>query len=98
MQQLMQEGIGKWITSRGLVSPGGNSFVAEMGTMHDLSVQRILLDYLMKNSAERQGTKVCQLKVKNLDPPKEINGYWSIKCLTPCNKEITYNARFVNIS
>lgn len=95
MHDLMQEGIGKWITSRGLVSPSGNSFVAEMGTMHDLSVQRILLDNLMKNAAQQKGSKVEQLKVNELTPPDVINGYWKIKCKTPENKEATYYSRYV---
>ena len=98
LQDFMQEGIGKWITSRGLVSPSGNSFVAEIGKSHDISVQRILLDDRMHNAVLRSGANCEQLDVISLTFPTEPNGYWTIHCKTPTGEENDFYSRYDGFS
>lgn len=102
-QELMQEGIGNWINSGGLVSPSGISFIADLSNSHDLLVQRILLDHKMVLSAQRQGVHLLHALVISLNPPDKNFNYWKIIAQStvqlddnsdPITTELTYFARF----
>lgn len=93
LNDFIREGIGRWITSRGLVSPCGNSFVADVGKSHDISVQRYLLDYRMQLAAQKSGVDCKKLKVLSLTKPSELNGYWTISCLDENGEEEEYFSR-----
>ncbi|PRP87208.1 hypothetical protein PROFUN_01470 [Planoprotostelium fungivorum] len=81
LQEILDEGAGHWVSSGGMVSPQGESFVSNTTDImceRLLTVRREVLDLKMAQAAIREGTTVVTgANVKNIKFNAEL-GIWTI--------------------